>query len=163
MKQFIPLASLYFMFTSCTTYQYMTVSSNNIQQNDKKEFLLENDSIRLTYNFNGANAPVNLEVKNKLDKPIYIDWKRSVLIINDRATSYAPGSLTVSGSTYSSVTAPLTGRRNLNDISTSADFQSTVEFPRDMEFIPPEVQVNKVPINVTDQLLRISRKPGMSA
>jgi hypothetical protein len=156
MRQFLPFSFFCFLFSSCTTYQYMTVNSNNIQQNDKKEFLLENDSFSLKYNFNGVYGPVNLEVKNKLDKPVYIDWKRSALIINDRAFSYAPGSLTVSGSTSTSITAPLTGNHNLNDISTSTSVQSTVQFPGDREFIPPTAQVNRMPLHVTGGFLDVA-------
>lgn len=153
MRQFLPYAIFCFLSSSCSTYQYMTVNSNNIQQNDKKEFLLENDSISLKYNFNGARGPINLEVKNKLGKPVYIDWKRSALIINDRAISFAPGSLTVSTSSSTSVTAPLTGNRHLNDVSTSTSAQSTVEFPGDREFIPPTAKVNRMPMYVTGGFL----------
>jgi hypothetical protein len=150
MRQFLPLTFLCFLLTSCTTYQYMTVSSNNIQQNDHKEFVVENDSIRLKYNFNGHNAPVNLEVQNKLGKPLYIDWKRSALIVNGHAISYAPGSLTLSGSTHTSVSAPLVGRRNWNDVSTSSSFKSTLDLPGDVQFIPPATLVNKEPMGVTN-------------
>ncbi len=83
MRQFIPLTSIVFLFTGCTTYQYMTVSGKNIRQNERQEFVVENDSIRVKYNFSGEDAPVNVEVTNKLDRPVYVDWSRSALIIND--------------------------------------------------------------------------------
>lgn len=150
MQQFLPLASLCFLLTSCGTYQYMTVTSTNMKQNDKQEFVLENDSIRLRYNFSGQNAPVSLAVENKLAKPMYIDWKRSALIVNSHAISYAQGSLSVSGSTSTSISTPLIGRRGPGDVSSSANFSSTLDLPADMQFIPPATQVNRSPLGVTN-------------
>lgn len=149
MLRTLPFAYLLFLFSSCTTYQYMTVSSNNIEQNDQREFVVENDSLRLRYSFYGPNAPVNLEVQNKLGKPIYVDWKRSALIINDKAFSYKPGSLTVSGSTYTSVDNWFSSaNRGYSSASGGSSFSSTVEFPGDMEFIPPSARINQTPVHL---------------
>jgi hypothetical protein len=150
MLRTLPFASLIFLFSSCTAYQYMTVSSNDMPQNDQREFVVENDSIRLKYRFDGHNAPVQLEVVNKLSKPIYVDWKRSALIMNNRAFSYKAGSLTVSGSTHTSVDNWFS-RNNpgLTSATTSSGFSSTVEFPRDLEFIPPTAQINESPLALT--------------
>jgi hypothetical protein len=151
MLRTLPFASLIILFSSCSTYQYVTVSSNSIEQNDQREFVVENDSLRLRYRFDGQNAPLNLEVQNKLGKPIYVDWKRSALIINDRAISFKPGSLTVSGSTYTSVDNWFSSaRRGINSASSSSSFSSTVEFPGDREFIPPSARLNQTPLEVTN-------------
>jgi hypothetical protein len=150
MLRTLPFASLIFLFSSCSSYQYMTVSSNDMPQNDAREFVVENDSLRLKYRFNGHNAPVHLIVENRLNKPIYIDWKRSALIMNNKAITYKPGTLTVSGSTYTSVDNWMSrATRGYSSASTSSDFSSTVEFPGDLEFIPPTAYINQSTLALT--------------
>lgn len=56
----------------------------------KNKFTYENDSIRITYYFWGENGIVQIGVNNKLDKPIYIDWKKSVYKNAETELSYAP-------------------------------------------------------------------------
>lgn len=68
-------------------YQYATVSGS-MKKNDQREFIIENDSLTIKYTFNGINCPVNISIFNKLDIPLYIDWKRSSLILNDENESY---------------------------------------------------------------------------
>jgi hypothetical protein len=158
MRKVLPLASIAFLFTSCTTYQYMTISGKDIKSNDRREFVMENDSIRLKYNFNGQDAPINVEVLNKMDKPIYIDWGRSALIINDKAISYAPASMPVSGSvstTTSSLARPGGGFRHS---SSYGDFNGSVGVPRDLDFIPPGAYKNKTPLGLTNVYFPDARK-----
>src|ERR1700755_984530 len=81
---FILLTSL---ISSCIQYQYVTIDGSG-DRTDAQEFFEENDSVRIQYNFNGPDAPVNVIIDNKTDAPIYIDWSRSALIINDKAISY---------------------------------------------------------------------------
>src|SRR5947209_4687068 len=83
--------------TSCSIYQYATIESSTMNKNEKKEFVTENDTLRLVYNFNGINAPINITVQNKLNVPISIDWQRSALIVNDTAISYVPGTVNING------------------------------------------------------------------
>ncbi len=56
----------------------------------KNKFTYENDSIRVTYYFWGENGIVQIGINNKLDKPIYIDWKKSFYKNVDNELSYAP-------------------------------------------------------------------------
>jgi hypothetical protein len=150
MRKLIPLTSIVFLFTSCTTYQYMTVSGKNISQNDRREFIMENDSIRVKYNFSGANAPINVEVQNKLDKPVYIDWSRSALIINDKAISYVPSSMPISGSV--TTTTSSWGRQfaGLQQSTSQGSFSGSVGVPKEMDFIPPGAYKTKTPLGVTN-------------
>src|SRR4051812_46882763 len=98
MKTYIPLSVALLLCISCSRYQYATINgSSGITTNDKLEFVAENDSLRLVYNFNGANAPINITIQNKLQKPVYIDWQRSALIVNDKAISYVLSELKIEG------------------------------------------------------------------
>lgn len=56
----------------------------------KNKFTYENDSIRITYYFWGNNGIVQIGINNKLDKPIYIDWKNSFYKNAEHTLSYAP-------------------------------------------------------------------------
>jgi hypothetical protein len=158
MRKLLPLASFVLLFSSCTTYQYMRVSGKNITANDNREFVMENDSVRVIYNFHGQNAPIHVEVLNKMDKPIYVDWSRSALIINDKAISYVPSSVPISGSvttTTSSLPRPGGGFRQTTSYG---DFSGSVGVPREMDFIPPGSYKNKTPLGVTNVFYPEARK-----
>jgi hypothetical protein len=74
--------SSFLVLTGCAQYQYVFVDSH-LRQNDKKEFIKENDTVTILYSFVGENFPVTLTITNKLQQPLYIDWDRSVAVIND--------------------------------------------------------------------------------
>src|SRR5438045_9585163 len=97
MRIFLLIILLTGLFTSCSRYQYVTITSSDIRKNDKQEFVIENDSIRIQYNFNGADAPINIAIENRIDVPLYIDWPQSALIINNKAISYVPYTVRIEG------------------------------------------------------------------
>jgi hypothetical protein len=72
--------------SGCSSYQYISVSSH-LQQNEKKEFINENDTVLITYTFSGENFPVTITVYNKLKQPLYIDLGRSPVIFNNRQSN----------------------------------------------------------------------------
>lgn len=76
-----------FFLSSCMKYQYATVSSN-LQTNEYQEYVLENDSLVIKYSFSGYQGPVNISIQNKLDEPLFIDWSRSALVLNDQSNTY---------------------------------------------------------------------------
>jgi hypothetical protein len=69
------------------TYQYATLSSN-LSAEDAEEFVHETDTLKIEYSFNGTNCPVNISIQNKLTVPIYVDWKRSAVILDGQTFSY---------------------------------------------------------------------------
>ena len=70
------------MVAGCNRYQYMYVSSH-LDQNEKKEFILENDTVQIKYSFTGENFPLTITLYNKLSQPIYIDLERSTVVMNN--------------------------------------------------------------------------------
>lgn len=72
---------------SCTKYQYATLNSD-LKIDNAHQFIHENDTLKIKYWFAGKNCPVQIEVFNKIKTPIYIDWKKSALIINENRFSY---------------------------------------------------------------------------
>jgi len=57
-------------------------------KNAQSEFVLEDDSIDIIYNFHGENAPITVGVYNKMSKPVYIDWRKSGIIIDNHSNTY---------------------------------------------------------------------------
>ncbi len=137
----------YFFVFSCTTYQVMTVSSKEAaQQNTAAEFVIDNDSLELCYNFNGHNGPIKVKIRNKLNKPIYVDWQRSALIICGMAISYANQKVPISGALSS------TSLNWTPDVSSSfGRFHGTATIPPEIEFIPPQTFVTKELIGITNK------------
>ena len=70
------------LLAGCSRYQYMYVSSH-LDQNDKKEFIVENDTVQIKYSFTGENFPLTITLYNKLRQPIYIDLERSTVVMNN--------------------------------------------------------------------------------
>jgi hypothetical protein len=141
----LPYTVILFLFSSCASYQYYTVSSARVAQNDKREFVIENDSLRLVYNFNGYNAPVNISIQNKLSVPVYIDWQRSALIVNDQAISYVPAEMRIDGGFNGSSTkyGSISGYK-----TTSGQIQATASLPPSVDFIPPQTYLTKSQLSI---------------
>jgi len=155
MKKTIPLTSVIaiLFFTACSRYQYVTITSNDIKTNDKMEFVVDNDSLRLQYSFYGENAPVNITFQNKLNVPMYIDWQRSALIIEDKAISYVPNEVPIQGSINGS-TSNYSYNRHVSYGAASGSINATANLPEHIAFIPPNSYVTKLPMGVTNQFLQ---------
>src|SRR5574339_6831 len=101
MLKTLPLACV-IVFAGCQSYQYMTVTGKNINENVHHNFAMENDSLVLIYSFAGYSGPIRMRIENKLDKPLYVDWNRSSLIVNDRSIGYLRGEVPVLSGTGTS-------------------------------------------------------------
>lgn len=74
--------------TSCKTYVqvFETESKNTISENNF--YVFENDSLKITYDFWANRGVLKFSIYNKLDKPIYIDWRKSSFIYNNMKINY---------------------------------------------------------------------------
>jgi hypothetical protein len=150
MLKTLPIAVIVLLLaSSCSTYQYGTVSSAKMSMNEKQEFVYENDSLMLIYNFNGLNAPVNITVQNKLQVPVYIDWKKSAVIINDQAVSYVPSEMRIEGGVQSS--SFNTGTRSNTTTYGSGSINATVSLPPSIDFVPPQSFFTRSPMGLTNR------------
>ena len=131
----------------CSVYQYATLSGNDITQNDQKEFVGENDSLKIVYNFNGYNCPVNITVYNKSAKPLYINWKKSAVISNGKATSYYSPDFKVNGTINGYSLNWANGFSNQN-----SNINANINAQEGMEFIPPLAYITKKTLEVSDLL-----------
>jgi hypothetical protein len=77
-----PVAAI--LLFSCTRYQYSIIDST-LARNDQGEIFIENDTVSVTYRFSGPGGPVRLQIYNKLNTPLFLNWAQSALVINGTA------------------------------------------------------------------------------
>lgn len=71
---------LYFLtivIFSCKTVQVINVANTNLKKDNY--LVYENDSIKITYDLWYHHGLVSFVIYNKLDIPLYIDWKKEFL------------------------------------------------------------------------------------
>jgi hypothetical protein len=68
--------------------QVFDTSTTNTKLSTDGYWVFENDSVKLTYSFWAKKGLMSFSVYNKLDKPIYIDWKNSSFIVNSNKLDY---------------------------------------------------------------------------
>lgn len=89
--KYTAICSLFLLLFSCgkSTYLYETQKeSPEILKNDKDFFFFENDTLKIVYTFWENRGVLAFSIYNKLQKPLYVNWKRSSLIINSRKMDY---------------------------------------------------------------------------
>lgn len=81
--------SLMIGLSSCSVVQVMFTenSANNISVVNKN-FVCENDTLRVTYSFWAEDGVMAFIIENKLDVPLYIDWKKSAFISSKNKFDY---------------------------------------------------------------------------
>ncbi|RYE19505.1 MAG: hypothetical protein EOP51_19720, partial [Sphingobacteriales bacterium] len=126
---------------SCSKYQLNVISSTNgTKSQETGEYEFENDSVKISYSFYGAEAPVAVNVYNKLNQPLYIDWQKSALVINERAVSYLSDNVKING-TISAETDTY-NRGIIADAShyTNGTLNANATLPKSTTFLPPHSQ-----------------------
>jgi hypothetical protein len=70
------------LLSSCSKYiqVFETSSTNTVSENEN--WVFETDTVKVTYEFWMNKGVMAFTVFNKLDIPIYIDWKNSSFIYN---------------------------------------------------------------------------------
>jgi hypothetical protein len=120
---------------SCTPkVQVVTLRGSNVQP-DNEGLVLDNDTLTLRYSFSSERGQMNISLVNKLNQPLYIDWKRSSFIIGQEKLDYwhDVASIDLAESTYGS----RYGRYSISSI------QGTVSKEDQITFIPPQTKVSK--------------------
>lgn len=115
-------------FSSCASYQYLTLDSSEVQKNDKKEFTWENDTMRLIYNFHGEGGPISMSIYNKLSKPLLVNWKKSSFVRDGQAFSLLDHNVQLSGG-YSG--------------SSTGTIAASFDLPEGMNLVPPGSFITK--------------------
>lgn len=124
---------LLFVLSGCSRYQYIAIAGD-AHQNIAKNFVVENDTAKIVYSFEGYNVPLKVKIYNKLNKPLYVDWNQSVLTVNGKATSYWKNSATFAGSFY------------------AYTFSGTIKTNEKISYIPPKSYVEPPVFYLQEQL-----------
>jgi len=83
------IAFISFVIFGCTkTYVQVFKSSTDLKKSENGLYVFENDSLRISYSFWASKGVFSFSIYNKLDKPLYIDWKKSSYIDNQVKLDY---------------------------------------------------------------------------
>jgi hypothetical protein len=127
-SHFYLLSLMAFLFTNCSMYHYSHfVVQSHEPGNEYKQFIFSKDSVDVKYDFFGISGPVHITINNQKNKPIYVDWKKSALIVDGKKYDYWKDHATVD--IYSSSST----------IESNKDYVSTGSIEKDerIDFIPP--------------------------
>lgn len=88
MKLFIYLLVFTVLVSGCKSYiqVFETKTINTVKEGEF--YVYETDTLKITYAFWTKKGILSFSVYNKLDKPIYIDWKKSSYIDNSNKFNY---------------------------------------------------------------------------
>ena len=81
----LAIIAVLFLISCRPTYVFYVKS--NTKSNDSL-FVFENDTIRITYHLWQNRGRMHFAIYNKLDVPIFLDWKNSSFIMNDVPKQY---------------------------------------------------------------------------
>jgi len=131
MRQVLLLSFFFPFLISCSKYQYISLAGENIQKDQEQQFIDEKDSVRIRYNFNGKNGPVNVTVYNKSTRPVQVDWKRSAVITGDSSVSLFEPQMKFSGEI------------ERNRYSVNQNLSGSLLQAESIDFIPPFSSISR--------------------
>ncbi len=123
-------------------------TSEKIAHNGEN-YVFDNDSLRITYTFWGSMGVLSYSLENKLNRPIYIDWKSSSFINNGKKIDYwedeiISNTVTTSHSGGISYRIPYTYNLITSYSGKSESTSNTVtQKPEKTTFVPPHSQIDK--------------------
>lgn len=144
-KKLLLISTTILALSSCSTYYYSVLETPNLDTEciENGDFLFENDSLWVAYNFEGYNTPVKITVYNKLDKPLQVDWAKSALIINNEAMPYASVDKPFHGGSVSE-----TIQTHYDRSVTYKEFGGVIEASRNKSYIFPHTMERNKFMNI---------------
>jgi hypothetical protein len=145
MQKNLPYVFFLLAFSSCTKYQYGTISSNATKGPDSV-YLFENDSVQIKYSVKGEDCPLNISIFNKLSVPLYVDWRKSSVIINGKSFPVWTDQAEIQAYTtkYSA---------SLYDVT-----NGSMTRPESISFVPPQSYISMKPVTLRSNFFKLDRK-----
>lgn len=140
-------AILLTMFTNCSTYQYVNLKSN-LKSGPYGEIINENDTLLIQYSFAGENQPVNIKISNKHNKPVYVNWKSSAIIINGHSYPLWNESAIIKLNTD-------TEKSRIFDYLYESTSVGTIVKTEPTSFIPPNSTITFTKKNIAPQFISV--------
>ncbi|QKZ11334.1 hypothetical protein [Spirosoma sp. KUDC1026] len=145
MKTFFLLALCLLALAACSPQaQLVTLRGNNVQTVPDKGLVLDNDTLTLTYDFSSSRGLMHITLVNKLQQPLYVDWKRSSFIIGQNKLDYwyDVANVNLSGSFAGS---------GLYRRYSTGSLSGTITKEDAVGFIPPNTKIEKKDFVVVPQ------------
>lgn len=142
-------ALVFVLNTSCSKYQYVTVQGD-LKPNGNNYFSHETDTVQINYRFVGYNCPVQIEIINKIGTPLYVDWRKSALILDGKTFSYWRDESVIKTSTDG---YEIHWTNQVSSATSSTE--GTISRKEQVSFIPPRSSINITPIQVKSTLFRL--------
>ncbi|OJW84333.1 MAG: hypothetical protein BGO69_11295 [Bacteroidetes bacterium 46-16] len=111
---------------------------------DHSLYVFENDSLMIVYLFWDQKGTMSFLIRNKLDIPLYIDWKKSSEILDSRVISYYSEQ---SVSSYRAIDASYDDA--LGSLGFAAGSAVTTKLER-VTFLPPHAHIERRFYRLTD-------------
>lgn len=120
--------------------QLKPVDNSIIEGRDK--YVFENDTVRITYSFWAHHGQFGFTIENKLNTPIYVDWKKSNLVYNNTPNVYWTDETVVK---TNSVTSGIGYRITASTaVGTSYKSEESVIRPKErITFLPPSSVIER--------------------
>lgn len=136
--------ALLVLFSGCSVYQLVSIESN-APKNNQSEFIIENDTVSIIYAFHGQGGSLVVDIFNKLNKPLYIDWRKSALIIEDESFTLWKDQASLNG-----VSSSVEVFDNNGVAYSEGNIGGTLVKNDNISFIPPhsKIVVNSYNLNV---------------
>ena len=137
------------LLSSCAIIRLTETES--IGKNAAKEGVSENEDLRISYDFWGEHGLMYFTIYNKSNKPVYIDWKKSVYVHNQWKNDYW-----IEKTTSESITVPIGDQKSRS----FRNVMSTVVSER-VTFLPPDCFIS---VPMTFEILNhLNRKQQIHA
>ena len=140
------------LLVGCATFTqivYVSPSNTKAVRTEESYYVYENDTIQVVYYFWDSKGAMSFMIQNKLNIPIYIDWKKSSFIDRSEKLDYYFDK-TVSNSASVGTAAQYLYKNPLNwssfyqpFILSAAVSSSTVVKEERITFIPPKARIVK--------------------
>ncbi|MEZ0486031.1 hypothetical protein [Fibrella aquatica] len=123
--------------------QLITLSSDNLTTSPDQGFVYDTDTLRLSYQFFSERGVMHLTIENKLNKPLYVDWKRSAFIIGQNKLDYwyDVAAVNLYGAAYTNTYARYF--RNWSTSNSTIALNGQISKENSVDFIPPGTKLTK--------------------
>lgn len=142
------------LFSGCSIYQQVSIESNT-PQNDRSEFVVENDSVSIIYSFHGQGGFIGIDIFNKLNQPLYVDWRKSALIIEDESFTLWKDEASLNG-----VSSSVQVMDNEGIVYSQGNIGGSLVKNDNISFIPPHSKIVVNNYNLNSPYFNIPKELG---
>lgn len=141
MKKLLIFSTLIIYLSSCRSYQLNTVSSSDTHIDEITGIhTVENDSLIMSYSFSSEKDLLKIEIYNKLNEPLFVNWAQSALIFDEKAHGFVSNDITLDATTSNSQDF-YSSLNNYN--STSGTISGNIKVSPKEGFIPPKSKISR--------------------